>query len=158
MKDSRIERFENFTYSINSIYRHILKLEREEMEKLGYRGSYALYLAIMSRFPEGLTAAKLGELSDRDKAGISRTVAEMEANGLITRQSNKDNFYRAKLCLTEKGKEASEFVRRKAVAAVAEAGSGISDQDRAVFYECLGVIASNLRKICNEGLSEGNDI
>ncbi len=158
MKDIMIERFENFTYSINSIYRHILKLEREEMEKLGYRGSYALYLAIMSRFPDGVTASKLGELSDRDKAGISRTVSEMEANGLIIRQSNRDNFYRAKLCLTEKGREAADFVRIKAIAAVSEAGSGISDRDRAIFYECLGAIAANLKKICNEGLPEGTDI
>jgi len=147
-----IERFENFTSSINGIYRYILKIEREEMEKYGYRGSYALYLAIMSHFPDGITATRLGELSDRDKAGISRTVTEMEENGLITRQTNKNNFYRARLVLTEKGKAAADFVREKAIAAVSEAGAGISDEDRKVFYECLFIIAANLRKISSRGL------
>lgn len=147
-----IERFENFTSSINGIYRYILKIEREEMEKYGYRGSYALYLAIMSHFPDGITATRLGELSDRDKAGISRTVAEMEENGLITRQTNKNNFYRARLVLTEKGKAAADFVREKAIAAVSEAGAGISDEDRKIFYDCLFIIAANLRKISNRGL------
>lgn len=149
-----IERFENFTSSINGIYRYILKIERDEMEKYGYRGSYALYLAIMSRFPDGITATRLGELSDRDKAGISRTIAEMEENGLITRQTNKNNFYRARLILTEKGKAAADFVREKAIAAVSEAGAGISDEDRKIFYECLFIIAANLKKISNHGLYE----
>lgn len=154
MKDEMIERFEQFTYAINVTYRCVLKLERDEMEKYGYRASYALYLAIMTHFPEGLTATKLSELSDRDKAGISRIVTEMEENGLITRQCNKDNFYRAKLVLTEKGKKIAEHVQRKAIAAVSEAGAGISDENRKIFYECLGTIASNLKKISAEGLSD----
>ncbi len=155
MNDQMIERFEKFTYSINGIYRYILKIERGEMEKFGFRGSYALYLAIMSHFPEGITATRLGELSDRDKAGISRIVCEMEQNGLISRQSNRDNFYRAKLILTDKGKEVADYVQDKAIAAVSAAGEGISDENRKIFYECLFTIASNLRRIGNEGLSEG---
>lgn len=157
MKDEMIERFEQFTYATNVIYRCVLKLERDEMEKYGYRASYALYLAIMSRFPEGLTATKLSELSDRDKAGISRIVTEMEENGLITRQCNRDNFYRAKLVLTEKGWEIARHVQKSAIAAVSEAGGGISDENRKIFYECLGLIATNLKKISAEGLGDSGD-
>lgn len=152
MQDSMIERFESFSYAINGIYRYVLKIEREEMEKYGYRGSYALYLAIMSHFPEGITATRLGELSDRDKAGISRTLAEMEARGLVERQTNKNNFYRAKLVLTDKGREVADFVREKAISAVSEAGGGISDEERRVFYDCLLTIATNLKKISDQGL------
>lgn len=153
MQDSMIERFESFSYAINGIYRYVLKIEREEMEKYGYRGSYALYLAIMSHFPEGITATRLGELSDRDKAGISRTLAEMEEHGLVERQTNKNNFYRAKLVLTDKGREVSDYVREKAISAVSEAGGGISDEERRVFYDCLLTIATNLKKISNHGLN-----
>ncbi len=154
MDNSMIERFEQFTYSINVIYRYILKLERDEMEKYGYRASYTLYLATMSRFPDGITAARLSELCDRDKAGISRIVSEMEENGLITRQSSKDNFYRAKLTLTGKGREVAEYVQKKAIAAVSQAGGDISDDNRRIFYDCLSVISSNLRKISLEGLHD----
>lgn len=152
MENSMIERFEQFTYSINGIYRYVLKIERDEMERYGYRASYALYLAVMSRFPEGLTAARLSELCDRDKAGISRIVSEMEENGLITRHSNKDNFYRARLTLTQKGRNVAQYVQEKAIAAVLQAGGDISDADRKVFYDCLSLIASNLKKISIEGL------
>ena len=149
-----IERFEQFSYSINVICRYVLKIEREEMEKYGYRGSYALYLAIMYHFPDGLTASKLSEISDRDKAGISRIVVEMEQKGLITRQSNHDNFYRAKLVLTLKGRDVAELVRKKAIYAVSRAGDGISDEDRKTFYDCLFLISSNLKKISSEGIPD----
>ena len=154
MQKEMIERFEQFSYSINVIYRYVLKIEREEMEKYGYRGSYALYLAIMYHFPDGLTASKLSEISDRDKAGISRTVAEMEQKGLITKQSNHDNFYRAKLVLTKKGRDVADLVRKKAIYAVSRAGDGISDEDRKIFYDCLFSISSNLKKISSEGIPD----
>ena len=145
-----IQRFEQFSYEISSIYRHILKLSKEEMEKQGYRGSYALYLSVMSRYPGGITATRLGELCDRDKAGISRTINEMEEKGLIRRECYKDNFYRAKLILTPKGKEAAAFVRQRAEWAVSEASRGISEEDRQKMYACLETIEANLRKICDE--------
>ncbi|MGM9643504.1 MAG: MarR family winged helix-turn-helix transcriptional regulator [Eubacteriales bacterium] len=154
MQKEMIERFEQFSYSINVIYRYVLKIEREEMEKYGYRGSYALYLAIMYHFPDGLTASKLSEISDRDKAGISRIVAEMEQKGLITKQSNHDNFYRAKLVLTPKGRDVADLVRKKAIYAVSRAGDGISDEDRKIFYDCLFSISSNLKKISSEGIPD----
>lgn len=149
-----IQRFEQFSYDISSIYRLILKLEKEEMEKNGYRGSYALYLSVMSRYPGGITAARLGELCDRDKAGISRTIGEMEANGLVRRECYKDNFYRAKLILTPKGKEAAQFVRQRTEWAVTAAGQGISEEDRRTMYACLEIIEANLRKICEESTKE----
>lgn len=152
-----IQRFEQFTYSINSIYRSILKIERDEMEKYGFRGSYAIYLAAMARFPDGITSALLCEICERDKAGISRVVSEMESHSLIIRNSNKDNAYRAKLTLTEKGRELADFVQSKAAAAVSQAGHGLSDEDRKTFYSCLDLIDSNLRDICRMGISETNE-
>ena len=108
----------------------------------------------MYRFPEGLTSARLSDLCDRDKAGISRIVAEMEENGLITRKTNNENFYRARLVLTDKGREISEFVQKKAISAVLQAGGDISDKDRKIFYDCLTHIAANLKKISLDGLQE----
>ena len=108
----------------------------------------------MYHFPDGITASKLSEISDRDKAGISRTVTEMEQKGLIAKQSNHDNFYRAKLILTKKGREVADFVRKKAILAVSMAGDGISDEDRKTFYDCLFLISSNLKKISSGGIPD----
>ena len=71
-----ISRFEQFSSVISSIYGAIQKIEREEMAKYGLKGAYAQYLVAVKRFPEGVTSTELCELCDKDKAAVSRIVAE----------------------------------------------------------------------------------
>lgn len=149
-----LDRFEQFAYSISNIYRHIIKIERDEMEKYGLRGSYVQYLITMMRFPEGITSTILSEICDKDKAAISRIVAEMESRGLVTRETNKNNMYRAKLMLTEEGKKAAKFVCERAEKAVTAAGMGLGDDDRKIFYGALAIFEANLRRISRDGIPE----
>ena len=131
-----------------------MKIERDEMEKYGLRGSYVQYLIAMTRYPEGVTSTKLSEVCDKDKAAISRIVAEMESKGLITRESDKNNLYRAKLVLTEEGKKAADFVCERAEKAVTAAGMGLGDDDRKIFYGALAIFEANLRRIAHDGIPE----
>lgn len=149
-----IDRFEQFTSVISSIYRYVQKIERDEMEKYGLKGAFAQYLLAIGHYPQGVTAAALSETCDKDKAAISRIVAEMEAKGLIRRESVGDNLYRARLTLTEAGHRAAQFVRDRAVIAVEMAGHGLSDQDRRTFYAALELIAANIQSICAMGIPE----
>ncbi len=149
-----LDRFEQFTYSISNISKHIMKIERREMEKYGLRGSYAQYLVVMAEYPEGLTATKLSEICDRDKAAISRIVSEMEKKGLITRDTDRSGSYRAKLSLTEEGKKAAGYVCYKAEAAVSLAGKGLDEENRKIFYGALAIFEANLRRISREGIPD----
>lgn len=149
-----LDRFEQFSYSISNIYRHIMKIEREEMEKYGLRGSYAQYLVTMTRFPEGITSSKLSEICDRDKAAISRIIAEMESKGLVTRETDRANLYRAKLMLTDEGIKAASFVCDRAEKAVNAAGKGLGEDDRKIFYGALAIIEANLRRISRDGIPD----
>lgn len=147
-------RYEQFSASISSIYHAIQRIEKNEMIIYGSRGIYAPYLAALHRYPEGLTAAHLGEICDRDKAAVSRTLADMEKDGLIIRQIKGDNKYRALLLLTDEGKRAAQFVACKAQFAVEEGGEGLSDQERMQLQQALARIARNLEKICEKGLPQ----
>ena len=118
-----ISRYEQFTTLISGIERGIQKIERDEMVKLGYKGAYAQYLAAMKRYPLGVTAAQLCEICDKDKAAVSRVVGELEAKGLVIRESGA--AYRALLTLSEEGRRVADFVCRKAQAAVDAAGFGL---------------------------------
>lgn len=149
-----VSRFELFTGVISAIYRSIQKIERDEMEKYGLRGAYAQYLLAMSHYPEGITAAGLCEVCDKDKAAVSRAAAEMTEKGLMIRQASSDNLYRAKLKLTDAGYEAARFVAERASAAVEAAGNGLTDDDRSVFYAALGRIAANLKIISQDGIPQ----
>lgn len=147
-------RYEQFSVSISSIYHAIQRIEKNEMIIYGSRGIYVPYLAALHRYPEGLTAARLSEICDRDKAAVSRTLADMEKDGLIIRQIKGDNKNRALLFLTDEGKRAAQFVACKAQFAVEEGGEGLSNQDRMQLQQALARIARNLEKICEKGLSQ----
>ena len=149
-----ISKYEIFSSSVSCLYRDIQKIERNEMAKFGLKGPHAQCLLALSRYPEGITAAKLCEICEKDKAAISRSVAELEERGLLIRQERNGLRYRAELKLTESGNNAAAAVNEKARQAVEQAGEGLNDAQREVFYKVLALIAENLHAICKDGLKE----
>ena len=149
-----ITRFEQFSSSVACIYRNIQKIERVEMAKYGLKGPHAQALLAMSRYPEGITSGALVKLCDKDKAAISRTVSELEREGMICRVGRNGNLYRAALMLTERGEAAARHVAERAKCAVEAAGAGLTDEQRRIFYTTLDLIAGHLQTIGEEGLAE----
>ena len=149
-----ISKYEIFSTVVSSLYRDIQKIERMEMAKYGLKGPHAQCLVIMERHPEGITATKLCDLCERDKAAISRTVAELEEAGLLLRKDNHGIHYRVPLVLTEAGRQAAQNVNAVAFRAVEQAGAGLDDGQREIFYHVLGTIAQNLHTISRDGLKE----
>ena len=148
-----ITRFEQFSASVACIYRNIQKIERIEMAKYGLKGPHAQALLAMSRYPEGITSGELVKLCDKDKAAISRTVAELEREGMVLRVGKNGNLYRAALMLTERGQEAARIVGERAKQAVEAASSGLSAEHRKILYATLELIADRLQTIGEEGLA-----
>ncbi|MGM9589450.1 MAG: MarR family winged helix-turn-helix transcriptional regulator [Faecousia sp.] len=149
-----VNRYALFSTVVSSLYHDIQRIERTEMTKYGLKGPHAQCLLVMSQHPEGITAAQLCTFCDRDKAAISRTVAELEKTGMLTRQQNHGVRYRMPLFLTEVGRQAAENVKAVAMRAVEQAGAGLEDAQRDVFYQVLGTIAQNLQTISRDGLKE----
>ena len=149
-----ISKYETFSLAVSSLYHDIQKIERVEMAKFGLKGPHAQCLLAMDRYPGGVTAAQLCELCDKDKAAISRTVAELEESGMIAREDRNGSRYRALLTLTERGIAAAKAVYDRAQVAVEQAGEGLTDAQREVFYRVMGMIAGNLHAICKNGLKE----
>lgn len=149
-----ISKYEIFSTVVSSLYHDIQRIERQEMAKYGLKGPHAQCLVILARHPEGITATRLCELCERDKAAISRTVAELEAAGLLLRKDAHGMHYRVPLVLTGAGRQAAEEVNAVAVQAVEQAGTGLNDAQRQVFYQVLGHIAQNLHILSRDGLKE----
>lgn len=147
-------RYELFSSSISCMYHDIQRIERVEMAAYGLKGPHAQCLLAMGRHPEGITAARLCETCEKDKAAISRILAELEKAGMIMRNSRGGTRYRALLTLTEQGKSAAQAVVEKARVAVELAGKGFNDKEREIFYRVLAKIAGNLHAICREGLKK----
>ena len=149
-----ISRFEQFTLSVSNIYRCVQKIQRVEMARYGLKGPHAQCLLAMRRYPQGITSSQLCAICDKDKAAISRTVAELEWEGMVERSTKNGSMYRAALKLTPAGDEAARQVEERAQFAVERAGECLTDEERAVMYKTLALIAGNLNAICSEGLEE----
>ena len=145
-------RFQQFSTAISCLYHDIQKLERVEMAKYGLKGPHAQCLQVMAGYPEGITSTELTEQCEKDKAAISRAVAEMEEAGLLVRRQKDGLHYRARLVLTPKGQEAAGKVIDRIQLAVERAGAGLEEEERIVFYRVLGRIAENLHAVCEDGL------
>lgn len=147
-----VSRFEQFCTSISGIYRSIQKIERVEMAKYGLKGPHAQCLLAMERYPEGITAARLCDICEKDKAAISRTVAELEQTGLVLRSNPDGKRYRSSLVLTKKGREIAANVNELVYYAVSQASSGYGPEDRQTFVNVLSMIAGNLQSISMVGI------
>lgn len=147
-----ISKYELFSSSVFCLYRDIQKIERNEMANFGLKGPHAQCLLALSRYPEGITAARLCEVCEKDKAAISRSVAELEERGLLIRFERNGVRYRSLLRLTDAGQIVASAVNEKARQAVEQAGEGLEDGQREVFYKVLARIAENLHAICKDGL------
>ena len=149
-----ISKYAYFSLAMSRIYHDIQRIERTEMEAVGLKGPHAQTLLAMRRYPEGITAVQLCELCDKDKAAISRSVAELEEKGMVRRGQNNGTNYRAPLVLTPQGEAAARAVEEKAILAVEQAGDGLEEGERQVFYRVLALISENLHTICRDGLKE----
>ena len=150
-------RYEQFASAISCIYHDIQKIQRVEMGKFGLKGPHAQCLLAMSRHPGGITAARLCQACEKDKAAISRTLAELERAEMVRRADNGGKRYRVNLTLTEQGAAAAREVNRKARQAVEQAAEGYDDHAREIFYNVLALIAGNLHTICKDGLKEAGE-
>lgn len=149
-----VSRYELFSTCISCMYHDIQRIERAEMARYGLKGPHAQCLLAMSRYPEGITSVRLCQICEKDKAAISRIVAELEQMGMVRRTEHNGTRYRASLTLTEQGQTAAKAVEEKARLAVERAGAGLDNKSREVFYSVLALIAGNLHAICKNGLTE----
>ena len=147
-------RYELLSGAISGIYHDIQKIQRMEMAKYDLKGPYAQCLLALKRHPDGITAARLCEICEKDTAAVSRILAELQERGMVSREDRNGSRYRAKLTLTEEGTAAAEAVGRRALLAVEMAGAGLEEDRRQVFYQVLSLISRNLHTICKDGLTK----
>ncbi|MBQ9082113.1 MAG: MarR family transcriptional regulator, partial [Clostridia bacterium] len=120
----------------------------------GLKGPHSVYLLVLGRHPEGLTATQMCELCAKDKADVSRMISIMEKKGLVYRSNQKSGVYRGVFCLTEEGKTVAKEVRERSGIAVLMAGRDMTDVQRASMYEALDSITANLRQLSEDGLPD----
>lgn len=140
-----LTRYERFTAAVFGIGRSIRRIEGEEMKFHGLKGSHAPFLVVLYKNPDGVTATKLCDVCAKDKAAVSRALAEMEEKGVVKKESVIN--YRARLTLTEKGKEIAAAVCRRVEDVVSVAEKNLPPELREPVFRALDLIADDLNAI-----------
>ena len=143
MSEGKIQRFEAFLTGITLCYKYIQRIKNAEMTEFGLKGIHVSCLFYLSHSPDGLTSAQLCQLCAEDKATISRTVSDLRGRGYMEEGQGKN--YRAPLRLTAAGLDVARRMEPIIESWVGVGGLGMTDEERALFYTCLGRIAANLR-------------
>lgn len=146
-----VERFEQLTTGVSRIYKSIQKIKRHHMSAFGLKSTHVMCIYYLDACPAGLTASDLCRMCREDKAGISRILSELEHQDFIYYHSSADGKkYRAKALLTAKGELYAAKINDLILSAVTDAGNGITEEERIIFYRVLSVISENLEQICSE--------
>ena len=146
------ERYKKFSVLVSEIHRYMLKIQADIMKRYGLSGASARLLLALFHNKE-LTAAALSKELDKNRAEISRTVADLEERGLVERVKGETN-YRVLLRLTKEGEVAATTITEFTTKAVSYAGSCLSEDERELLYKALDLISENLQTISKEGIPE----
>ena len=144
------DRFEHFSRALFNISHYWNRIAGEEMKKHDLKGAYALYLITLYNHPEEITAARLAELCKRDKADVSRAISSFQKKGIA--EPYGTNRYRAPIRLTDDGREVAGQIKERASQVLEAAGRGMDDEMRANMYQCLDIIAENMKEISEKGV------
>jgi DNA-binding MarR family transcriptional regulator len=148
-------RYKDFTVLITKISRSIKRIKTFEMEEINLKSSHVSCLYYL--YKEGkLTATEICEISEEDKAQISRALDYLELHGYVVCESNQKKRYKSHFDLTVKGKEVSKHIANKIDNILDEVSNELTEEERMILYKSLNVISTNLEKI-NERNGEENE-
>lgn len=152
-----ITRFQRFICDITGIDLYWHRLASTSMSAFGLKGSYAIYFVRLYSVPEGMTATELTTACGKDKADVSRDVATLVKMGYLSREVGEKRAYRARIRLTDEGRQLAKQVGEKAKIAVGCIGKEIPEEDREVFYRVLDQVTANLQELSETGIPDQID-
>ena len=152
-----IRRFKEFTKYISLAYKYLIKIKSDGIKEFGLKGSHVMCLFYIGESENGLTATNLCQLCCEDKAAVSKTLSALCEKGYVVLENGENKKYRSSYFLTDAGKEIMNQLNEKIKAAVIGGGTGLSDEEREVFYRCLFKIVDNLEAVSKSFSVSGDE-
>ncbi|MDR2531358.1 MAG: MarR family transcriptional regulator [Oscillospiraceae bacterium] len=119
---------------------------RIEMFKNGMRASYRQLLYPLS-LKDGVTQLDLVRITKLKAPTISTTLRNMETDGLVKRETDKDDARATRVYITEKGKETEKKMRASGAKIERAFLYGMSADEKEQLVSFLGKMKENMEKI-----------
>lgn len=134
-------RFENYTFLILRAAKQIQRIKNYKIEEFGLKAVHVMCLHYLNQNPGGLTSTELVRMTLEDKAAMSRALSVLQEKDFVIYSKNERN---GRVYLTEAGRKVAADISLMAADAVDAGGNGVTEEDRAVFYQVLKHITENL--------------
>jgi MarR family transcriptional regulator for hemolysin len=151
-----MDRLKNFGFLLKDVSRrHVLRFER-------HAADISLTLVqcrALTRLEknEGISQARLAELTDVEPMAMVRILDRMEADGVVERRPDPDDRRARRLFLTAKAKPLLDEIWRLAAVTRAEAFTGIGRTERDAFMSVLERLEANLSALDAAAAAPGDD-
>lgn len=138
------ERFEILTQMIWGVHGDVQKLKAEIAAELGIKSAHVFLIYLLRKYPEGLTAAQLGEMNRSTEGLISRETAALLKQGIITTDKESERRrYGCKYLLTERGLEIARRIAAFSMDVQSFVDAGITEEELRRFYRTFGILLKN---------------
>lgn len=138
----KTERFLRFFGTIGALGKQIQKFKAFYMEEQGLKGSDLPVLLALDAHPQGLRPEEICELIQADKALVSRSLKNLKGHELVLKDPG--SVYKARLYLTAKGKELTEYLEKEAANIFEQAHLAIDQQQWESFYDFCHSLTSQI--------------
>ena len=143
MSESAVDRLRNFGFLLTGVSRrYVLRFERHAAE-ISLTLVQCRALTHLEK-NEGISQARLAELTDVEPMAMVRILDRMEADGVLERRPDPDDRRARRLHLTARARPLLDEIWRQATLTRAETFAGVSRAEREAFIGVLERLDANL--------------
>lgn len=138
---------------IDSVHKAISKIKQRICVDSNIKSVHTLWLYVLHKHKEGLTATELADKTNIDRSLVSREIRELYDGGYVHLEFPKGKrVYNARITLTERGIQVANSISEAALEIQCSVSHNIQKEDLETFYNILYKIAGAL-----EGITEADD-
>lgn len=156
------DRFEEFVGLVSALEKEIQRIRAEECAKLGIKGADLMCLYHLRASAAGLTGAELARRSGVTRAAVSRSLGNLEREGLVKiglasgagdegpdapDEDAGASRYRAPVRLTELGDALMDEAEHAIARVVSAVDPALDDDERTRLYDSLAAVLALLREV-----------
>lgn len=131
---------------LNRIFDGFLKVE---MRKNGMKSSYRHLLCPLA-IKDGVTQLDLVKASHLKAPTVSTTLRNMEEDGLVSRETDKDDARATRVYITDKGKAIDKKMRESVESITKTFLKGVPESERKTVSEILMKVYNNVKDAGNK--------
>ena len=127
---------ETLDFTIRSTWHKIARMYNIQAAEYGVSMAVGMVLLNID-LKEGIPSTKLGPKMGMEARSLTRTLKNLEEEGIIYRQSDKNDKRKVCIFLTELGKEKRELSKEKVIKFNTHLTENIKEKDIETFFEVM---------------------